>query len=149
MGRSTKWREMAMAMVNIEELKRLHAFLSTRWPNGLPHNQCNRTAYIVQKLLGGLVAGGWPRDDRTGLKINRGFCDSTGKWRFHYWNVIGNYIVDLTAGQFEDDSIIFTDKNDPRYCAIVTGLPDDLKDFESTRTSIAAEWLAEYVSLTR
>lgn len=148
MGQISERQEKPFLAFNMEELRRLQEFLSERWPQGLPHNQCNRTAYVVQKLFGGFVAGGWPRDDHTKQIINKGYCTSIGKWRQHYWNVIGNYIVDLTVGQF-DESGICTDKDDSRYRAAVIGLPDEMEDFVDARTGIAAEWLAEYMKFRK
>ena len=127
-----------------DDLQKIRDFLETKWADLKSTRQCIRTVYFINKVLGGDIYGGWvssnPKPNEKG-----GFLDKNGKWNFHYWNVIGNYIVDITSDQFGENSINILDKNDKRY--VNNSTKQDIKqDFRYTG-DVVDSWIEEYKKL--
>ena len=126
------------------ELLKIREYLETKWDELKSNRQCIRTVYFINKVLGGDISGGWvssnPKEHEQG-----GFLDKNGKWNFHYWNIIGDYIIDITSDQFGEDKINILDKSDRRYISTSTKM-DIKQDFRYTG-DVVDVWIDEYKKL--
>lgn len=129
------------SITDLYSLKKIRSFLETKWDNTNPLSQCIRTTYFLQKILGGKIAGGWVSSNPL-ASDKGGFKDQNGKWNFHYWLVLDNQIVDLTADQFGESPIIITSIKDHRYHSTATS-QDIKQDFRFT-PEIVDNWIGEF-----
>ena len=96
--------------------------LRDKWNEKNPTvGQCSVTAFLAQDILGGKVYG-IPRDDGN----------------FHCYNVVGNYVFDLTSEQFGDEKLCY--ENNPEQFREV----HFLKEEKRQRYELLKKLLEEY-----
>ena len=89
------------------------------------------------------VKGGAPFEP---VICDGGFKDANNKWHGHFWVIVNETIIDLTAEQFGCPGIVISDESNPNYLANITG--DELDEMIYQVDDTASEWFNVYISQT-
>lgn len=134
--------------MQLNQIARIRQFAETRWPFGSPSEQCDLTALLAMRILGGGVlqgGHGWAKGSR--LPAGGGFRTASGDWELHYWTEIqrldGPWILDFTSDQFGGPKIFLTPAPHRNY--LPNFAADHLETVTATNRPVVDEWHRQWL----
>ena len=106
-------RDLYRALLRCWSARTCASRMRHRWSEDNPTlGQCSITAFLAQDLFGGKVYG---------VPLENGF--------FHCYNVVGDYVFDLTSEQFGDEKLCYA-HNPEQFREVHFAMPEKQERYE-------------------